>query len=314
MYRPAWFDAAVQYQPSEPPKAERSNLRPIEYAEDRLLAVLAKKHPELWTDTIINLVPDAQGHVNYTHPATVFVNRQKHWIAQGQTEEEAYHSVLEDWKRQKRFERIELQVAMAQAAERGVEVQVSTPWEERQKTRFQEALTRRLNLEQQKRRERLEALLEARDADGETEPVDLGQLDPDISQSDLDGLLEKDERAQAHFGGDGSSFSLDIERLLPRPGDPEFESFRQFVDANLGPQEREKLLANLPDTRRAQYFPALDEQVEARLQEQRASARLSSSVEESEPVAAAPAAASSKSKKKPVGKKAPKAKQARKKQ
>ncbi len=110
MHRPGWFEAMAQYQPPEMPKSQRSNVAALLYPEDRLLHVLARTHPELWTNTVVNLVPDALGHVHYTHPASAFVDRQKHWIAQGKTEEEAYEAVIEDWKRQKRFERIELQV------------------------------------------------------------------------------------------------------------------------------------------------------------------------------------------------------------
>lgn len=269
MFRPSWFDAAVQYQPAEPPKAEKSNVKPLEYPEDRLLATLAKRHPELWSNTIINMVPDEMGHVNYTHPASAFVERQKYWISKGQTEEEAYRSVLADWNRQRRFERIELQLAMLQASERGVELRTTTSWEDRRNEEFEAALNRRLNLDQQKRRERLEALLEARDADRETQPVDLASLDPDITQADLEALLENDSRAQEHFGGDASSFSLEIERLLPRPGDPEFQGFRDFVDERLSDEQRQLLLDNIPDQRRAQYFRMLDEKMEQLRREER---------------------------------------------
>lgn len=176
MYRPAWFDTMVQYQPAEPPKAQRSNLQPLEYAEDRLLAVLAKKHPELWLNTIVNMVPDELGHIDYVHPASAFVERQKQWISRGRNEEEAYEKTLLDWQRQRRLERIELQVAMLQAEARGAEIEVESAFDKRRDERFEEALSRRMNLEQQRRRERLEALLETRDEEGESEPIDLTSL------------------------------------------------------------------------------------------------------------------------------------------
>lgn len=110
MYRPGWFDAMVQYQPMERPHAHDGNLAQLVYPEDRLIARLAREHPELWENTIINLIPDDLGRVDYVHPAQAFVNRQKMWMALGQTEEEAYKSVLDDWARQRRFERTELQV------------------------------------------------------------------------------------------------------------------------------------------------------------------------------------------------------------
>jgi hypothetical protein len=182
MYRPSWFEATVQHQPSERPRAHSGNVARVEYPEDRLMAVISKKHPELWQNTIINLVPDGLGHINYKHPAAVFLDRQKQYMAAGQSEEEAYQAVEEDWKRQRRFEKIELQVAMLQAAELGAVPPEDdnggprSPWELRRDSEFQEALTRRIAVDQQKRRERLEALLEARDAAGETEPVDVRQL------------------------------------------------------------------------------------------------------------------------------------------
>jgi hypothetical protein len=231
--------------------------------------VLAKKHPELWTNTVINMVPDDLGHVHYTHPASAFVARQKYWISKGQTEEEAYQSVLEDWQRQKRFERIELQVAMMQATEQGAEVQEKTPWQERYEEEFEVALTRRMNLDQQRRRERLESLLESRDASGETEVIELSTLDPDVTQADLKGLLSSDERAQRHFGGEAETFSVEIERLLPKKGQADYERFREFMDQSISEEVRSLIASSeMPDPARAQYFKELDSVMEAKRREE----------------------------------------------
>jgi hypothetical protein len=178
MYRPSWFDAAVQYQPAERPHAHAGNLAPLMYPEDKLMEVIRRNHPDLWSNTIINLIPDAMGHIHYKHPAAMFLDRQKAYMAAGQTQQEAYESVLDDWKRQRRFEKIELHVAMLQATEMGAlppetEGQPVSDWITRRETAFQDAFTRRMSLEQLKRRERLEALLEARDAAGDTEPIDV---------------------------------------------------------------------------------------------------------------------------------------------
>ncbi len=47
MYRPPWFDAAVQFQPLEVARSY-GPVRPLEYPEDKLMARLEREHPELW--------------------------------------------------------------------------------------------------------------------------------------------------------------------------------------------------------------------------------------------------------------------------
>lgn len=266
MFRPPWFDAVVQYQPPEPPKADKSNLQPIEFPEDRLLAVLSKKHPELWSNTVINLVPDDMGHVHYTHPASAFVARQKFWMSKGQTEEEAYQSVLDDWRRQRRFERIELQLAMLQAEERGADILIKSPYQQRFQNEFKEALKKRVNLEQQRRRERLESLLESRDSSGEKDPIDLGTLDTDVTQSDLESLLASDQRAQAHFGGEAATFNVEIERVLPRRGERSYEQFREFLEQEITPEVKAMLQSNPPDVNHIHFFKELDGARRAKLE------------------------------------------------
>ncbi len=267
MFRPSWFETMAQHQPDEPPKAHRDNVRALEYPEDRLLEVVARNHPDLWENTIINLVPDDMGRIHYTHPAAAFVERQKMWIANGKTEKEAYQCVLEDWNRQKRFEKLELQVAILQAEQLGMELAHNDEdcWEKRNADQFQTALMRRLSQDQQKRRERLEALIEAREEAGETEPIDLLTLDPDVTQEDLEMFIAGDPRAEKHFGGEAAYFHIDIERTLPRDmEDEEYAEFREFIDETLTEEERQIIesVGPLPE-HQAQYFKFFDSEMDA---------------------------------------------------
>lgn len=294
-FRPPWFDAMVQHQPLPLPKGQgeagvmglgvpffpwplnrllpSGKLRPLSYPEDRLIARLQRDHPELWTNTVINMIPDDHGRVLYKHPASLFVERQRHWMSQGRTEEEAFQATLEDWRRQKRFERVELRVAMVQAVQlRGLPDvdHVRDPMEERYAKRWQEALEASAAKDAQERRERLEAMLEDRSqGDARTEadgvpppPVDLLALEPDVTQEDLDTLLASDQRAQLHFGGTANHFDLEIERMLPRPGDADYDEFRDFLAQELPEDLRASLAsenpAQLPAERHAHYFKELD--------------------------------------------------------
>jgi len=101
--------------------------------------------------------------------------------------------------------------------------------------------------------------------------IELASLDPDVSQADLNALLENDERAQEHFGGDGSVFSVEIERLLPRQGDADFEPFRDFVERNMSEEMRQLVASTTEsamDPSRAQYFRQLDDAMEQHRQQQ----------------------------------------------
>ncbi len=164
---------------------------------------------------------------------------------------------------------------MLQAANMGLEIPDSSPWEDRFEASFQKALTRRLNAEEQKRRERLESLLEARDAGGESGTVDVATLDSDVTQSDLEALLSSDPRAQKHFGGDATTFHVEVERILPKRGDHTFEDFRNYLDKELTPEVRALLSeSELPDESRMQYFKFLDETLARKKKEEQAALRL----------------------------------------
>lgn len=286
MYRPPWFDAAVQFQPMEPLKNQGGATPQIVYPEDMLLRRARKRHPELWTvckmprctvaplrtadarahtqRTIVQAVPDEQGKVLYQHPANQFIARQKYWIGRGHSVDEAFDLTTADLRRQKRFERVELQTAMLQAEQmRGVEeVGVDENFEQRLADKWAQALKTRLRRDAQIRREKLELLMESRDAEGETDNVDLTRLDEDVLQDDLYQVVANDVRAQEHFGTDGTDVHVEVERLLPDRNDPLFEEFRTYLDAEMPSEMRAILLAadpaTLPSPRHARFFKLLD--------------------------------------------------------
>ena len=189
----------------------------------------------------------------------------------GLGEDEAYSRVLSDWKRQQRFERIELKLAMQQAREIGHGGPIG-PKEEG--STFEQRLARdysdaRAKLEDKmrvKRREKMETALEEVEAKREAiedeeerarfvaDPLQV--FENDVTQEDFEALLEN-KRLAEFFGEEAQGISLEIERLIPRPEKDrkEFEEFKQFLHATMGKEMKERMERDgLKEDKYRKYF------------------------------------------------------------
>ena len=66
MHRPGWFDSALQHQPLPQARGVPGPLRRIKYEDDELYEKLSQKHPELWDNTIVNMVADERGRRSFS--------------------------------------------------------------------------------------------------------------------------------------------------------------------------------------------------------------------------------------------------------